>query len=64
MTEDIPVFIVNGRDSNVIPGRVMERASDQSYLVDNLTGISRRNRSHLNIRTDEQNDAQTMQKIL
>jgi len=62
LDEDIPVFIANGRDSNIIPGRIIERASDRLYLVDTPTGISRRNRSHLNVRTDEQSDVQATQR--
>ena len=57
LDEDTPVFISGGKDSNVIPGRVIEHASDQSYLVDTPTGMSRRNRSYLNVRTDGQTDA-------
>ena len=56
LEEDTPVFIANGRDSNVVPGRVTGSASDRSYLVETPTGMSRRNRSHSNVRTDGQND--------
>ena len=44
-----------------IPGRVIECASDCSYLVETPTGMLRRSRSYLNIRTDEQIDAPATQ---
>ena len=61
LDEDTPVFIASGRNTNAIPGRVIECASDRSYLVETPTGMSRRNRSYLNIRTDEQIDAPATQ---
>ena len=59
LDEDTPLFITSGPNINVIviPGRVIERASDRSYLVDTPTGTLRRNRSYLNIKTEEQPDA-------
>ena len=44
-----------------IPGRVIECASDCLYLVVTPTGMLRRSRSYLNIRTDEQIDAPATQ---
>ena len=61
LDNDTPVFITSEKDSNVVPGRVIECARDQSYHVDTPTGKSRRNRSHLNIRPDEQNNSPPIQ---
>ena len=58
LDEDTPVFIASGPNTNAIPGRVIERASDRSYLVETPTGMCRRNRNYLNIRT-----AQLMQHV-
>ena len=57
LDEDTPVFITNGRDSSAVPGRVTQRATQRSYIVATPSGTSRRNRSHLNVRPDEQNDS-------
>ncbi len=56
LDEDTPVYIASGPNNNAIPGRVIEHASDRSYLIETPIGMSRRNRSYLNIRTDEQID--------
>ena len=49
-SDDTPVFIRNGGSSNVVPGRIVNVAGPRSYNVETPTGLSRRNRSHLNYR--------------
>ena len=46
----LSVFIHNGGSSNVAPGRIVTSTGPRSYTVETPTGLSRRNRSHLNYR--------------
>ena len=60
LDEGTPVFMTNGTD--VIPGRVTERVTQRSYNVDTPSGMSIRNRCHLNTQIDRQNDETIKQR--
>ena len=46
----VPVYISSGRSTSAIPGSVVQSEGEWSYEVQTLTGIFRRNRSHLHDR--------------
>jgi len=45
-----PVLMSSGRDLEAVPGTVVQQANERSYIVETPTGVSRRNRAHLNMR--------------
>lgn len=47
--DDTEVFITDGRNPTVVPGRVIRSSGTRSYMVETPTGISRRNRCHLHL---------------
>ena len=38
-----PVFVSSGRNSEAVPGKVIQQANKRSYVVETPTGVSRRN---------------------
>ena len=56
LDDNDPVFVSSGRGSEAVPGRVVQQANEWLYIVETPTGVSRRNRAHLNMRINEQAD--------
>jgi len=54
LIDNDPVFVLSGKNSEAVPGRVLQQANERLYIVETPTGVSRRNQTHLSMRINEQ----------